>query len=238
MKKFKKSFSVILLIIILFHQYCITYANQTVLEQTKNITKQQTSESTNYQNITNGGVFAEKDHFLYYFKDIGTEKCLPQLFRYDLEKNVEVGLSSDIFVQVRDMRVCNDGYVYFKGINIYDAPTSNYPLLYRIPVNGGKGELIGNIYINEYFFLSDTWMYDMEKNNFFNVVTKETIPNTITKEININDKTFEMREYNDTIYIYIRENPTWGGEIVYQNDELLESGFYALPLHHKNIFIK
>lgn len=238
MKKFKKSFSVILLIIILFYQHCILYANQTVLEQTKNITKQQTSESTNYQNITNGGVFAEKDHFLYYFKDIGTEKCLPQLFRYDLEKNVEVGLSSDIFVQVRDMRVCNDGYVYFKGINIYDAPTSNYPLLYRIPINGGKSELIGNIYINEYFFLSDTWMYDMEKNNFFNVITKETIANTITKEININYKTFEMREYNDTIYIYIRENPTWGGEVVYQNDELLESGFYALPLHQQKHFHK
>lgn len=134
MKKFKKSFSVILLIIILFYQHCITYANQTVLGQTKNIAKQQTSESTNYQNITNGGIFAEKDHFLYYFKNIGSEKCLPQLFRYDLEKNVEVGLSSDIFVQVRDMRVCNDGYVYFKGINIYDAPTSNYPLLYRIPI--------------------------------------------------------------------------------------------------------
>lgn len=198
-----------------------------VSENTEN--KAVIEQSTNYDY----GYFAEKDNFLYYFKDIGTEqKVLPQLFRYDLKRKIETNLSQDIFTKVRDIRVGSDGYVYFSGISIYDVSESKK--YYRIPANGGKSELFGeNLY-----FLSDTWYYDVEKNAFCNVVTKDVVQNTVTEPMYRRDEGIAQILERDNV-VYFSINPTLHfSTLCYQNGEELKAGVYALPIYQQTDFAK
>ncbi len=208
---------------------------------------EQENPSTNQSNMENGGYFAEKNHILYYLKRVEAEENhnVLQLYQYDLQTQTDSLLCEDSFqydpsTSTYHMRVCEDGYIYFNAIkeegikeNVYNSA------YYRVSVNGGKSEYVCKS--KEIAFLSDTWIYWSEKNSFYNLVTKETIQNTITNSFDsilLQEPENSSCEYHDVVYLdayHINLNvvPT-----TYKNGQPLEKGIYAFPLHEQNAFHK
>jgi len=130
----KKIINVILLCSILFCQYGVVYAQQSnTVEQ---------AYSTNGHNIHLNGYFAEKNDILYYFKEDFDTRLL-QLYQYHLQTEKETVLCSDYFktdvAPVYNIRVCEDGYVYFYG---YGYSTDMEHKIAVIPGDGIGPEIV------------------------------------------------------------------------------------------------
>ncbi len=142
---------------------------------------EQENPSTNKNNMENGGYFAEKNHILYYLKRVEVKENhnVLQLYQYDLQTQTDSLLCEDYFqyapsTSTYHMRVCENGYIYFKAIKEEDVKENGYnSAYYRVSINGGKSEYVCKS--KEIAFLSDTWIYWSEKNIFYNLVTKEII---------------------------------------------------------------
>ncbi len=238
-KKLKKIISMLLLCSIILVQ--TVYAIENISE----------NQSTNKDNINKNGYFAEKNHIIYYMKYVKIEENHEalQLYQYDLQTQIASPLCKDYFqydpiAPIYNMRVCNDGYVYFKAQRKEIKEEEQKSGYYRVSVNGGKSEYVCKY--EEIAFLSDSWVYWAEKNVFYNLVTNEVIENTVTSPfdaVSITQYWNSTCEYQDTIYIQARH---WtakdvdgtSDEIKYKNGQALEYGVYALPLHEQNAFHK
>ena len=232
MTKLKKIISILLLCNIVLVQHIYAAENFVTSE----------SQSTNKNNIENGGYFAEKNHILYYFKTIGTDKnnCLLQLYQYNFQTKTETLLCEDFFEDIfaisYNIRVCNDGYVYFYGKKT-DDDREGY---YRVSIKGGKSEYYGSS--TKITFLSDNWIYDKERNVLCNLTTQKTIENTIQDLYRITGHYVSFLEYQDILYIHIQlpfslQNDE-KQDVNCINGEQLENGLYAVSLYKQNDFYK
>ena len=239
MRKIKKIIGMLLLCSIILAQ--TVYAIENIPE----------NQSTNKCNINKNGYFAEKNHIIYYMKYVKIEENHEalQLYQYDLQTQIASPLCEDYFqydpiAPIYNMRVCNDGYVYFKAQREEIKKEEQKSGYYRVSVNGGKSEYICKY--EEIAFLSDSWVYWAEKNIFYNLVTNEVIENTVTSPfdaVSITQYWNSTCEYQDTIYIQarhwtVKDVDGTSDEIKYKNGQALEYGVYALPLHEQNAFHK
>ena len=107
------------------------------------------NQSTNKDNINKNGYFAEKNHIIYYMKYVKIEENHEalQLYQYDLQTQIASPLCKDYFqydpiAPIYNMRVCNDGYVYFKAQREEIKEEEQKSGYYRVSVNGGKSEYV------------------------------------------------------------------------------------------------
>lgn len=232
MKKMKRIISMLLLCSMIFAQP--VYAVENISE----------NQSTSKSNIEKRGYFAEKNHILYYFNHNVFHNVL-QLSQYNLQTQTASLLCEDYFrydpiAPIYNMRVCNDGYVYFKAEKEEDIKEQeDNSAYYRVSINGGKSEYVCKY--KEIAFLSDTWIYWSEKNIFYNLVTKETIQNTVTNSLDailLKEPANSSCEYHDIIYLDAYHVDLNVIPTSHKNGQPLEAGIYALPLHKQSDFHK
>ncbi|NDO45330.1 hypothetical protein [Clostridium sp. MD294] len=229
MKKLKKIISMLLLCSMIFTQPIYAVENPIVSEP---------SQSGNEY-------FAEKDHILYYFKYVKLEEIEEeynskklQLYQYNLQTETESLLCEDFFEDLfgssHHIRVCNDEYIYFYGKKV-DDDREGY---YRVSKNGGKSEYYGSSI--KITFLSDKWVYDREKNVFYNFETQEIIKNTIQDLYRIAGSYINFLEYHDMLYIHVNlpfslQNDE-KQDVNRINGQQLENGVYVVSLYKQNDF--
>lgn len=196
------------------------------------------------------GHFAEKNHILYYFNMITENYCYDVsqdyqlyekdnlcLYRYNINTKTESLLCEDVFRMCSDIHICDNGYIYFRAIRLDND--DDIEKFYRVPIGGGKSECVYDN-VEKVIFVSDDWVYDSEKNIFFNFITNETIQNTITDNIPYENRYYyhdiSLFEYQDTVYLYTYANQREIVKLKYKNGEKIENGLYALPLHNQTTF--